>query len=297
MEIERVDSRGKHMRTSGRATSRNVITRGGSGGLVAGGGLGLVVALLITFLTGDPTILLNSLLGGQGQSSSLSKERVAELTEFVSVVMADTETVWNEVFSAYGEDFVEPTLVIYSGSVQSSCGNATSDIGPFYCSEDESVYIDLIFFDELGLRFKAPGDFAMAYVIAHEVGHHVQNQLGILEEVHTLQSKVSQTEANELSVRLELQADYLAGVWAHYVQGYGYLEAGDVEEALAAASAIGDDRLQQQGQGYVNPDTFTHGTSAQRSKWFKLGLTYGDLEHGDTFKAAVLLIPYNIIGS
>jgi predicted metalloprotease len=248
------------------------------------------VLLVYTLITGDPSALLGSLLGGGTQQSSLSDERTAELTEFVSVILADTETVWNEVFEAYGKDYIEPNLVIFSGGVESACGTAGSSTGPFYCSADQKIYLDLEFFDTLSTRFKAPGDFAMAYVIAHEVGHHVQNQLGILEEVQTLRSQSSTTEANELSVRLELQADYLAGVWAHYVQGYGYLEAGDVDEAMNAASAIGDDTLQKEGQGYIVPDSFTHGTSAQRSRWFKKGLTYGDLENGDTFNTDTLMI-------
>lgn len=274
------------MKWRGRTGSGNVQTRSGSGAMV-GGGIGLVVLLVITLITGDPSVLLNNLFNN-GTPSSLSDERVAELTEFVSVVLADTETVWNQVFESYGEDYQEPTLVLYSGSVSSACGTASSAVGPFYCSEDASIYLDLEFFDELETRFDAPGDFAMAYVIAHEVGHHVQNQLGILEEVHQLMAEASESQANALSVRLELQADYLAGVWAYYVQGFGYLEAGDVDEALTAASAIGDDRLQAQTQGTVIPDSFTHGTSEQRSRWFKKGLTSGNLEDGDTFNTDTL---------
>lgn len=275
------------MKWRGRTQSGNVVTRSGSGGLVAGGGIGLVIVLAIALLTGDPSILLNSLLGNSS-ASKLSEARVTELTEFATVILGDTETVWNAVFETYGKDYAEPTLVLYNGSVSSACGTASSAVGPFYCSEDESIYLDLEFFDELETRFQAPGDFAMAYVIAHEVGHHVQNQLGILDEVHQQMSMASETQANALSVRLELQADYLAGVWANYVQGYGYLEAGDVDEALNAASAIGDDRLQQQTQGNIVPDSFTHGTSEQRTRWFKKGLTSGNLEDGDTFSAEVL---------
>lgn len=276
------------MRWKGRTASTRVESRGRTGAAV--GGFGIVALLIYTLITGDPGALLDSLLGGTTQQSSLSDERTAELTEFVSVILADTETVWNEVFSAYGKDYIEPNLVIFSGGVESACGTAGSSTGPFYCSADQKIYLDLEFFDTLSTRFKAPGDFAMAYVIAHEVGHHVQNQLGILEEVQNLRAQSSATEANELSVRLELQADYLAGVWAHYVQGYGYLEAGDVDEAMNAASAIGDDTLQKEGQGYVVPDSFTHGTSAQRSRWFKKGLTFGDLENGDTFNTDTLMI-------
>ncbi len=276
------------MQYKGRTRSGNVITKGSAGGIAAGGGLGLVVLLVFTLITGDPSLLIRNLFSTSGQPSSLSEARVTELTEFVSVVLGDTEVVWNQVFKAYGKDYQEPSLILFSGSIQSACGYADASVGPFYCSQDETVYLDLEFFDELELRFKAPGDFAMAYVIAHEVGHHVQNQLGILEKVHTQQSQVNTTQANELSVKLELQADYLAGVWANYVQGYGYLEAGDVNEALAAASAIGDDRIQMQSQGRVVPDSFTHGTSEQRARWFKKGLTSGNLEDGDTFNATTL---------
>ena len=179
--------------------------------------------------------------------------------------------------------YEKPTLVIFSGSVQSACGTAGSSTGPFYCPADQKLYIDLSFYQDLSQRFGAPGDFAMAYVVAHEVGHHVQTLLGISQQVQKITSQLSQTEANKYLVRLELQADYLAGVWANHAKGQGYLEEGDLEEALNAANAIGDDRLQKNAQGYVVPDSFTHGTSAQRMKWFKLGYQYGDLGHGDTF--------------
>lgn len=275
------------MKWRDRTGSGNVQTRGRSGGLIATGGIGMVILLAIALLTGDPTAFINSLLGN-GKTTNLSDKKVAELTQFVSVVLGDTETVWNQVFVTYKKDYQEPTLVLFSGSVESACGTASSAVGPFYCSEDETIYLDLEFFDELETRFDAPGDFAMAYVIAHEVGHHVQNQLGILDEVSQQMSTASETKANALSVRLELQADYLAGVWAHYVQGYGYLEAGDVNEALTAASAIGDDRIQAQTQGTVVPDSFTHGTSEQRVRWFNKGLTSGNLEAGDTFTAKTL---------
>ena len=279
------------MKWRGRTGSGNVQTRRGSGGMIASGGIGMVILLAIALITGDPSALINGLLGNN-QTSKLSDARVAELTDFVSVVLGDTETVWNQVFASYGKDYQEPTLVLFSGMVDSACGTASSAVGPFYCSEDQTIYLDLEFFDELETRFNAPGDFAMAYVIAHEVGHHVQNQLGILDQVHQMMAESSQTESNALSVRLELQADYLAGVWAYYVQGYGYLEAGDVDEALTAASAIGDDRIQAQTQGTVIPDSFTHGTSEQRSRWFKKGLTSGNLEDGDTFNTTIL---YNLI--
>ena len=275
------------MKWRGRTGSGNVQTRSGSGGLIASGGIGMVILLAIALITGDPSAFINGLLGNN-QTTSLSEERVTELTEFVTVILGDTETVWNQVFESYGKDYQEPTLVLFTGSVDSACGTASSAVGPFYCSEDESIYLDLEFFDELETRFDAPGDFAMAYVIAHEVGHHVQNQLGILDAVHQQMANASETEANALSVRLELQADYLSGVWAYYVQGYGYLEAGDVDEALNAATAIGDDRIQAQTQGTVIPDSFTHGTSEQRARWFRKGLTSGNLEDGDTFSATTL---------
>jgi len=273
------------MRTSGRTQSGRVTSVGSKGVAVTGGGL--VILLLYALLTGNPSGLWESLMN-PGNQSTLSEARKTELTEFVSVVLADTETVWNDIFLEYGEDYREPGMVLFTGSVQSGCGNATSATGPFYCSLDEKIYIDLVFFDELGDRFNAPGDFAMAYVIAHEVGHHVQNQLGILDDVHEIMRKSSQTKANELSVRLELQADYLAGVWAKYVAGYGYLEEGDIDEAMQAAQAVGDDRIQQSSQGYVNPDNFTHGTSEQRMRWFRLGYQYADLDHGDTFNVTTL---------
>jgi predicted metalloprotease len=204
--------------------------------------------------------------------------------------LKDTETVWTDVFAQYGEVYEKPYLVIFSGSVASACGNATSATGPFYCPGDQKIYIDLEFFDELQNRFKAPGDFAMAYVIAHEVGHHVQYLLGTMDQMDKLRPQLSESEYNALSVKLELQADYYAGVWAKYIQGYGYLEAGDVEEALTAAAAVGDDRIQKESQGYVVPDSFTHGTSEQRMRWFKRGMQYGDLDHGDTFNATTLKV-------
>ena len=204
----------------------------------------------------------------------------SELASFVKVVLADTEDVWNKQMKNYRD----PTLVLFSGSVQSACGNASASTGPFYCSEDERVYIDLSFYQELKDRFNAPGDFAQAYVIAHEVGHHVQHILGITDKVHAMSGKLSEEEYNKLSVKLELQADFLAGVWAHHADNTNHMiEEGDFEEAINAASAIGDDRLQQQSQGYVTPDSFTHGTSEQRVRWFTKGFKSGDINDGDTF--------------
>lgn len=200
------------------------------------------------------------------------------------MVLADTEDVWNEQFRAMGRSYEEPRILLFTGYVQSACGGASSQVGPFYCPADGKVYIDLSFFEELSRRFGAPGDFAAAYVIAHEVGHHVQNLLGIGVAVRSRRQRVSQEEANRLSVRQELQADFLAGVWAHYAQrSLDVLEPGDLEEALRAAAAIGDDTLQQKTQGYAVPDSFTHGTSAQRVRWFRRGFESGDLSMGDTF--------------
>jgi hypothetical protein len=208
-----------------------------------------------------------------------------ELAEFVSVVLADTEVVWNDIFADLGKEYNEPKLVLFTGSVQSACGVAGASTGPFYCPGDKNVYIDLSFYNELKTQFKAPGDFAMAYVIAHEVGHHIQNELGIIAQMDEIRGKVSKEEYNKYNVRLELQADYLAGVWANHVQGQNLLEEGDLEEALTAASAVGDDRIQMQSQGYVVPDSFTHGTSEQRKRWFYKGYEAGDLSQWDTFSA------------
>ncbi|HWN81945.1 MAG TPA: neutral zinc metallopeptidase, partial [Candidatus Udaeobacter sp.] len=204
--------------------------------------------------------------------------------QFVSVILADTEDVWGQIFQQMGRTYEQPHLVLFSGAVESACGLANAAVGPFYCPLDRNVYVDLAFYDTLHERFGAPGDFAQAYVIAHEVGHHVQNLLGISERVQNLQGQASRAEANDLSVRLELQADFLAGVWAHHGQQMrNFLEAGDIEEALNAASAIGDDRLQRETQGRVVPDSFTHGTSEQRVRWFRKGLETGDMSQGDTF--------------
>ena len=234
-------------------------------------------------LGGDPSILTGNTPNQQNNTYTGTTEE-QEVADFVSVVLADTEVVWNEVFNEYGMDYEEPTLVLFTNSVQSACGVAGSSTGPFYCPGDQSLYIDLGFYDELSEKFQAPGDFAMAYVVAHEVGHHVQYLLGTSKQVQDLRGKVAETEYNRYLKRLELQADYYAGVWAHYVQDMDYLEEGDIEEALNAASAVGDDRIQEAAQGYVVPDSFTHGTSDQRIRWFYKGFEAGDLENGDTFK-------------
>lgn len=284
------------MKWIGRRQSRNVDDRHGQGGggggfgipggLFTKGGIGVVIIIVvISLITGqNPLALLQQMEGGgsnystdQSYTPTASEE---ELAQFVRVVLADTEDVWNKQFS----DYREPTLVMFTDYVQSACGNASASVGPFYCPADEKVYIDLSFYNDLRNKFGAPGDFAQAYVIAHEVGHHIQHLMGISDKVHSMRSQQNELEANEMSVRLELQADFLAGMWAHYAdQMNDILDPGDIEEALQAASAIGDDRLQKQARGEVNPDSFTHGTSAQRMKWFKKGYETGDMKQGDTF--------------
>ncbi len=280
------------MKWQGRRTSTNVEDRRGKtvkgaiGGGVGGGILLIVIILLLNFCGGGDLsqTLNNTQLGSQAVTTTYQEtEQEKELAQFVSVVLAETEDVWKELFAKDGMEYVYPGLVLYTDYVESACGMAGSATGPFYCPGDQKVYIDLSFYRELQDRFEAPGDFAMAYVIAHEVGHHIQNLLGIMDDVTSIQSGVSEAEANEYSVRLELQADYLAGVWAHYVNRMNLLEQGDLEEALNAASAVGDDRIQKEAQGYAVPDSFTHGTSEQRQRWFYKGFTSGTLEDGDTF--------------
>lgn len=277
------------MRWRGERRSDNVEDRRGvrPAGLAIGG-LGGIALIVIALLMGaDPMQLLQqvgttSMSSDQGGQVATNPEE-DKLAEFVSVVLASTEDVWVDQFRREGMTYQVPKLVLFTGQVQSACGIAGSATGPFYCPADQKVYIDLQFYQDLQDRFGAPGDFAQAYVIAHEIGHHVQNQLGILQKVHEAQQRVSKEQANQLSVRLELQADFLAGVWAHHTQKMrGLLESGDLEEAINAASAIGDDRLQQAGQGYVVPDSFTHGTSEQRARWFRLGYETGDMNRGDT---------------
>jgi predicted metalloprotease len=265
--------------------------RGGGGGrVVIGGGLGTIAIVIIALLLGkNPMQLLNNINGNAPQQTTQQAPGPNdEGRQFVSRVLGTTEDVWREQFRKMGKTYADPTLVLFSGRDQSGCGTATSATGPFYCPADQKIYIDLSFFNELATKFNAAGDFANAYVIAHEVGHHVQNLLGISDKVHELQQRVSEKEANQLSVRLELQADFFAGIWAHYAQDMNkILEPGDLEEALNAASAIGDDKLQMQGQGYVVPDAFTHGTSAQRVAWFKKGFETGDMSLSDTFSGAL----------
>ncbi|QTD42583.1 neutral zinc metallopeptidase [Sporosarcina sp. Te-1] len=275
------------MEWKGRRGSRNVEDRRGMGGTaIMGGGIGGIALLLVVmFLGGDPSSILNGIGDSSENTSYVETEQDKELAEFVSVVLADTEDVWHEIFEEEGLEYREPTLVLYSGSVQSACGTAGASVGPFYCPGDEKLYIDLSFYQELQDQFQAPGDFAMAYVIAHEVGHHVQKLLGISDQMAAIHSQVSEEEYNKYSVRLELQADYFAGVWAKHAQGMGVLEKGDLEEALNAASAVGDDTIQKRARGYVVPESFTHGTSEQRKKWFYKGFQSGKIEDGDTFNA------------
>jgi predicted metalloprotease len=261
-----------------------------------GGGCGLLLLLVAGMLMGvDPLELLSEMPTietevPQFPTESGSMERqelVDENAQFVAVVLADTEDVWNDLFQRAGARYQEPTLVLFTQMDRSACGFAQAAVGPFYCPADRSVYIDLSFYDDLRSRFGAPGDFAQAYVIAHEVGHHVQNLLGVSEQAQELQSRLGRAEANAVSVRVELQADCYAGVWAHHAQRMQeILETGDVEEALRAASAIGDDRIQSQSQGRVVPDSFTHGSSAQRQRWFTTGLETGSVEACDTFSVA-----------
>lgn len=251
----------------------------------------IVVIVIVLLFGGDPSQLMEQMQTGQtaGPQSGPVTAGDDSLAAFVSVVLADTEDVWNRLFASQGADYREPGMVLFRQMDQSACGYAQAAMGPFYCPADEKIYIDLSFYDELRNRFHAPGDFAMAYVVAHEVGHHVQNLLGISRQVQEQRSSLSEAEYNQLSVRLELQADFLAGVWANHAQEMkNILESGDIEEALNAANAIGDDQLQKQSQGYVVPDSFTHGTSEQRMRWFRKGFETGDISQGDTFQADYL---------
>ncbi len=279
------------MKWSGRRGSANVEDRRGMGGgkLVGGGIGGILILLLVTLLGGNPADILGNLTGGSSQQSAYQgTAQEEELAQFVSVVLADTEEVWEELFRERGMQYKDPVLVLYSGSVSSACGRATSAVGPFYCPGDQKLYIDLSFYDELRRTFKAPGDFAMAYVVAHEVGHHVQTLLGTSAQMDALRQKLNETEYNRMQVKMELQADYFAGVWAHHAEDMEVLETGDIDEALTAANAIGDDTLQKQAQGYAVPDSFTHGTSEQRKRWFQKGYENGTIEGGDTFSAGEL---------
>jgi predicted metalloprotease len=311
------------MKWQGRTRSDNVEDRRGSGGRSSGGGfnfgrgmrpgrlgtgvgvVGVIIAVVYSLVTGqDPTRALRGIGNGSSANRTTNsrdaydnprvqdninrkREKTDEMAEFVSVVLKDCEDVWNKLFQEkYREDYREPVLVLYSGGDESACGTADAAMGPFYCPGDEKVYIDLDFFKELKTKYDAPGDFAVAYVVAHEVGHHVQNLLGTSSEVHAKRAKLSEAEYNKLSVRLELQADFYAGIWAHHAQKMkSILDPGDIDEALGAASAVGDDKLQKKSRGYAMPESFTHGSSAQRMKWFRKGFDTGDIDKGDTFSA------------
>jgi uncharacterized protein len=283
------------MKWRGRAQSGNIEDRRGfgPGKMVAGGTIGTaVIALIVWLLGGDPSGLISSIQPGSNQSGVVDSTVIRaeeETAQFASVVLKDTEDIWSEIFRENGKTYREPTLVLFSQGTESACGSNSSATGPFYCPGDEKVYIDLSFLKELQDKLGANGDFAMAYIIAHEVGHHVQKQLGITDRMNQMRGSASEEEINENSIRLELQADFLAGVWAHYAdKTKNVLEEGDLEEAMNAAEAVGDDRIQMKTQGYVVPDAFTHGTAAQRKKWFMKGYTTGDIKEGDTFASSNL---------
>jgi len=265
--------------------------RGGrsvSPGLVGGGLGGLILTLIAVFLGVDPAIIEQVAPRDSGSSSptQTTSQPKDEMGQFVSVVLADTEDTWKPLFRKMGRNYREPKLVLFENAVQSACGYASSAVGPFYCPPDQKVYLDVSFFRDLKNKLGAPGDFAQAYVIAHEVGHHVQNLMGISDEVRRVQNRVGQVQANQLSVRLELQADCFAGIWAHHAQRQRQIiEQGDVQEAMNAAASIGDDRLQKQAKGYVVPESFTHGSSAQRVKWFKTGIQTGSVNACNTFES------------
>ncbi len=278
------------MQWLGRRGSSNVEDRRGmsGGGLAAGGGIvGVIVYIIYSFLSGgeiDPSQIPQMSPQAEQRTMSAEEQKADDnRAQFVKVVLAETEDVWNKVFADQGQRYVEPTLVLFRGSVSSACGSASAASGPFYCPGDSKLYIDLSFYQELQTKFNAPGDFAMAYVVAHEVGHHIQNLNGTAEKMQRLRGRVGEVEANKYSVMMELQADFLAGVWAHYTKNKNLLDAGDIEEAMNAANAIGDDNLQRRSTGEVVPDAFTHGTSAQRMYWFKKGYETGDLSQGNTF--------------
>jgi uncharacterized protein len=291
------------MRWIGDRASENIEDRRGGGGMpiaVGGiGGLGAIIILVIGLFLGiDPSTLLALLSGDQAQPQQTDTQRVDarpsqrpeaaqdRTRQFVAVVLADTEDVWRQVFESSGKTYVEPKLVLYTGQIGSACGLASAASGPFYCPNDQKVYLDLSFFEEMRSRFNAPGEFADAYVVAHEIGHHVQNSLGILKTAKSEEASSERRGANAISVRVELQADCLAGIWAHHADRTKHIiEQGDVEAAMNAASAVGDDRLQRQSRGTVVPDSFTHGSSAQRVRWFKRGLESGDTRQCDTFAA------------
>lgn len=278
--------RWKDGRRSGNVDDRRRVRLSGK---AKGGGIGIILLALVGMYFGiDPGIILQQGANLSGpavqQSEYVPTSQENELADFVSVVLADTEDTWGNIFSVDGRNYEQPKLVLFTGTVESACGYAQAAMGPFYCPADKQVYIDLSFYQDLRSKMGAPGDFAQAYVIAHEVGHHVQNLLGISDQVHEMRSRISQDDYNRLSVRLELQADCFSGVWANQAdRARQILEGGDIDEALNAASMIGDDRLQKQARGYVTPDSFTHGSSEQRARWFKKGLETGNVNTCDTF--------------
>ena len=278
------------MDLTGRRKSSNVEDRRGKGGKIAGLGIGgtIVVALIALLLGKDPSSAVQQLGGQQtGDTEFVASEQEKQFEEFASQILASTEDVWTALFKQMGRTYEPPKLVLFKGSVQSGCGGASASSGPFYCSADRSVYIDLDFFADMQKTIGAGGDFAYAYVIAHEVGHHVQNLLGTLSQAHQQMNRMSETAANKISVRLELQADFYAGVWANNDNKmYNSLEDGDLEEAIRCASVIGDDYLQKKSYGYVVQDAFTHGSAAQRMRWLKKGLQTGDIRQGDTFSVS-----------
>lgn len=275
------------MRWLGGRESDNVDDRRGSGrgGLVVGGGIGtIVIALIVTLLGGDPSSVINT--QNTTEQAPVNQQADDAAAQFTRKVLASTEDVWTQIFKEQNYQYPKPVLVMYRGVTSSGCGTAQNAMGPFYCPADDKVYIDLSFYDELAERFKAPGEFAMAYVIAHEIGHHVQHKMGITDKIDAMRQRLSEKEYNKLSVRLELQADFFAGVWANRAQGQSVaLDEKDIESAIRAANAIGDDKIQKETQGQVVPDAFTHGTSAQRVYWFKKGLKTGDINQGDTFNS------------
>ncbi len=260
---------------------------------LAGGGIGAIILALVAMYFGvDPAVVLNqtgNLAPTQEEQPVTFSPEEEQLKEFMSVVLADTEDVWGTLFQGSGQRYQPPTLVLFSGAVESACGFAEAAVGPFYCPADQKLYLDMRFFNDLAQRHDAPGDFAQAYVVAHEVGHHVQTLLGISEQVHAARQRAGEAEGNALQVKMELQADCFSGVWAHHAHKQRQiLEPGDTEEALAAAAGVGDDRLQKQARGYVVPESFTHGSSEQRMRWFSRGMQSGDPGQCDTFKASRL---------
>jgi predicted metalloprotease len=284
------------MRWWGQRESGNVEYGSGSGGrYLVGGGIGtLIIAAIVYLLGGNPEQILQQQNGGPEVASSQPPGAMDSTDHFIRVVMAQTEDVWNNIFKEMGGKYKEPVLHVFYGHVQSGCGMASSQTGPFYCPADERVYLDKSFFIELKERFNAPGDFANAYVMAHEVGHHVQHLLGTSDKIQELRQQSGERRANMLSVMLELQADFYAGIWAHYVyKGGNVVDPGDIEAALNAASAVGDDRIQQQTKGYITPDAFTHGTSKQRQYWFKKGFETGDIRQGNTFEEMTAMYLYH----